>query len=81
MLKRIREREIIVMKTDKSSRFVVTDEQEYLKMGEAHTKDDTKITRKTIIEMERQLNAHCVAWAKLWRSGSRLMSDTILAAP
>ena len=39
---RIRKEEIVVMKTEKSSRFVVTSREEYLKMGEEHTSKDKK---------------------------------------
>ena len=65
----MKDREIIIIKTDKSSRFVVTNVEEYIKMGEAHTSKDRKINRKEINEIEKQLNGHCVAWAKMWGSG------------
>ena len=67
--KKVKERKIIVMKTDKSSRFAVCSEEAYLRMGQAHTSKDRRIERKDLIEIEKNLNAHCVAWSKLWRSG------------
>ena len=38
--KRINNEEIIVMKTDKSGKFVVTTPENYIKMGEEHNKKD-----------------------------------------
>ena len=45
LMKKISDRSVVVVKTDKSSRFVVTTEDEYIKMGEAHTSKDRKISR------------------------------------
>ena len=42
--KRIKNEEIMVMKTDKSGKFVVTTPENYIKMGEEHTKKDEEIT-------------------------------------
>ena len=67
--KRIKERSLIVIKTDKSSRFAVVSEEAYLRLGQVHTGKDKIITRKELIETEKLLNAHCVAWGKVWRSG------------
>ena len=38
IMKRVRNREIIIIKTDKSSRFVVTNEENYVRMGSVHSK-------------------------------------------
>ena len=61
--KRINNRELIILKTDKSSKFAVTSEQEYLKMGQEHTSKDREITRQELIEIEENLNGHNRAWA------------------
>ena len=53
--KRIKEGELVIMKTDKSSKFCVTTREEYIKMGEAHTKKDKKIKREEIHELEKQI--------------------------
>ena len=45
LMKKIEDRSVIIMKTDKSSRFVATTEEEYLKMGRVHTMRDKKISR------------------------------------
>ena len=57
------------MKTDKSTKFAVTTEQEYLKMGQEHTSKDREITRQEIIEIEEKLNGHNRAWVQIWGSG------------
>jgi hypothetical protein len=53
--KRMKEGELVIMKTDKSSKFCVTTREEYIKMGEAHTKKDKKIKREEIHELEKQI--------------------------
>ena len=67
--KRIAKRELIVLKIDKSSKLAVTTEDEYMKMGLEHTKNDKEITRAEIIENEELLNGHNRAWAQIWNSG------------
>ena len=67
--KKVKERSLIVIKTDKSGRFAVTSEEAYLRMGQVHSKKDKVISRKELVESEKLLNAHCVAWGKIWRSG------------
>ena len=67
--KRTRNNEIIVMKTDKSGRFVVTNEQEYVKMGQEHTNKDIEITIREVHEMEKVCNDHTRAWSYIWKSG------------
>ena len=67
--KRIAGGELIVIKTDKSSKLAVTNQEEYLKMGLDHTAKDRVIRRHEIIEMEENLNGHSKAWANIWNSG------------
>ena len=67
--KRISNGEIIVIKTDKSSKLAVTNQEEYKKMGQEHTQKDKKISRQEVINMEETLNGHNRAWAHIWNSG------------
>ena len=53
----------------KSTRFTVTDEKNYKRMGAVHIGKDRKIDRKELIEIERRLNGQCTYWAKMWNSG------------
>ena len=58
-----------MIKTDKSSKLAVTNQEEYLKMGLDHTAKDKVIRRQEVIEMEENLNGHSKAWANIWNSG------------
>ena len=53
------------MNTDKNGRFVIASLEEYKKMEEDHTKKDKPITATEIDIIEKQLNGHCIAWAKM----------------
>ena len=67
--KRIKENEVVILKTDKSGKMCLVTRDEYMKMGLEHTKKDAEIDRKGIIEKEKQLNGHVFFWAKMWGSG------------
>ena len=69
LAKRRKNMEIVILNTDKSSRFVITAMDEYKKMGEDHTAKDKIITATEIDIIEKQLNGHCIAWAKMKSSG------------
>ena len=69
LLKRIEKEEIIVMKTDKSGRFVVTTPDKYKEMGEEHTNKGEEIEWNTVREMERRINSHTIAWELIWNTG------------
>ena len=83
LLKRIRAGELLIIKTDKSGKFCIVSVQDYLKLGEVHTKQDKKITRETVVKTEKLLNSHSTAWCKIWSSGEnhghsdRIMSSKI----
>ena len=67
--KRIRDGELVVMETDKSNRFCVTDINTYRIMGEVHTGKDRKITREEMIEKEKILNSHAAMMRKMMNFG------------
>jgi hypothetical protein len=67
--RRIKEGEILVMKTDKSSKLAVTTRDEYVKMGEVHTRKDKPVKREEIREIEKNLNGHSRMWAKMMNVG------------
>ena len=52
--KRIKTREIIIMKTDKSTKMVVTTPQEYTRIGYEPTRKDREINRQELIEIEEK---------------------------
>ena len=60
--KRINDEEIVVLKADKSSRFVVTTLENYLEMGREHTDKDEEVDWEEVKNMERKINFHTTAW-------------------
>ena len=56
--KRIKEGEIIISQTDKSSRFAVLTKKQYLDAGKVHTSKDKEITWKEVKYIQSQINAH-----------------------
>ena len=67
--KRIKEGEIIVMKTDKSGRFVVTTPENYVEMGKEHTDKDIEIGWEKVRQLEKTIHSHSMAWAQIWSYG------------
>ena len=66
---RIKNKELIVLKTDKSGKLCVASKEEYVKMGLVHVGKDRKIGWKEIEEMEKQINGHSIAWVKMHGRG------------
>ena len=66
---RMKKEEIVIMKTDKSGRFLVTTPEEYLKMGEVHTEKDKEITWEEVKDLEKEIGAHTTAWSLIWNVG------------
>ena len=56
--KRIKDKEIIILKSDKSGKLCISTREKYTKMGEKHTEKDEIVDRKNIIEKEKNLNGH-----------------------
>ena len=67
--KKIKDGDIIVLKTDKSGKLCVASRDAYVKMGMIHTEKDKKIGWNEIQEMEKQINGHSVAWVKMHNTG------------
>ena len=67
--KKIKSGEVIVMNTDKSSKFAITTIEDYKRMGEIHTRNDKKISRRELIEREKTLNSHSAMWNKMLSLG------------
>ena len=58
LMKRIKNKEIIITSTDKSSRFAVLTREQYLKSGYEHTKKDTIIGWEKVKYLQSQVNGH-----------------------
>ena len=61
--KRIKEKQIVILKTDKSGKMCLVTMEEYKLMGMEHTNKDEEIDRRGIIEIEKQLNGHVFFWS------------------
>ena len=55
---RIKSYELMVVSTDKSSRFAVRSYQQYLDAGHSHTSKDKEITWDEVRYMKNQTNSH-----------------------
>ena len=67
--KKIKDGDIVVLRTDKSGKLCVASRDAYVKMGMMHTNKDKKIGWKEIEEMEKQINGHSIAWVKMYNTG------------
>ena len=56
ILKRLRDSELIIMKTDKSGKFCIVSIEDYLRMGQDHISKDKEIGRLEVIEIDKLLN-------------------------
>ena len=66
---RVEKGEIVVLKTDKSSKLAVMKTDEYLKMGRGTRTKDKKVERGEIIKRERRINEHTEMWVRMTRAG------------
>ena len=65
LLKRIQEKEIIVLMTDKTGKLAVISREEYLRMGEVHTSKDIEIGWGEAAEIQKLTNGHTSSWIKI----------------
>ena len=66
---RIKEGEIVVLKTDKSGKLVICDKEEYLKMGKSKIVEDRKLERGEIKKIEEKINDHTRMITKIFNIG------------
>ena len=67
--RRLMDGEIIIMRSDKSSKLAITDVETYLKLGEKHIKKDKEITLKEVAGMEKDVNGHTAMCIKMTGMG------------
>ena len=68
-MKRIKDEEIIVMKTDKSGKMSVTSRDKYKELGKLHVGVDEEVDRAQVRRIDKLMNNHSVAWVGKWRMG------------
>ena len=66
---RIKNKEIIVLKTDKSGKITIVDRESYLAMGRKLNGEDRKIDREELRVRERKINEHTKMWCKIINAG------------
>ena len=65
----IKNKEIIIVKTDKSGKLAVTDKETYLEMGRKQIEGDIEIDRKEIRRREKIINSHSAMRCKFSNMG------------
>jgi hypothetical protein len=79
----MKEGDILIMRSDKSSKLAITDVETYLKLGDKHIKKDKEITLKEVADMEKDVNGHTAMFIKMtgmgkeWGQGDRMRTSTI----
>ena len=56
VLKKLKDEEWLIMKTDKSGKFCIVSYEDYIKMGQSHVRKDIRIERKDVIENSTSSN-------------------------
>ena len=56
--KRVKEGELVVVKSDKSGKFSIMSMDEYRRAGEVHTRKDREVTVDFLLKNQRKLNGH-----------------------
>jgi hypothetical protein len=80
--KRVKEGELVIMPTDKSSKLAVCDMETYRELGAVHTMNDKEITRAEFLETEKIINGHTAMHIKMqgmgdnWGHSQRMRSTT-----
>ena len=79
--KRIKDGDLVVLKTDKSGKMSVTDRDNYVQMGQEHVKNDKIITREEVKKTDKVMNEHSAAWCNMWGTGKHHgQEDRILSS-
>ena len=67
--KRMKEGEIVVVKTDKSSKLVLMKREDYLKIGETDCKEDKLLSRTYVKRIQKKMNEHVRMLSKSFNIG------------
>ena len=67
--KRLQEKEIVVLKTDKSGKLTLMNREKYLELGKKMNNGDIRIDRKELRVKERKINEHSKMWTKIVNAG------------
>ena len=56
--KRIKEGEYLVLKSDKSNKFVILSREAYIQMGMKHVTEDKELTNSEVTDIQRKITGH-----------------------
>ena len=62
-------KEIIVLKTDKSGKLTIIEREKYLELGKVQNAQDRKIEREELRKIERKINEQTKMWLKILNAG------------
>ena len=83
LLKRKKDGDIIVLTTDKSGKFAVTEMETYLAMGAIHTSKDSVVSDHEVKKIQRLHNGHVAMWTRMtsmgqvWKHEDRIRESCI----
>ena len=60
----IKNKEIVILKTDKTGKFCVMDRDKYKEVGEKQIEGEIEVDRREIMRREQILNSHSAMWYK-----------------
>ena len=81
MLKRMKNEDLIIMKTDKSGKMSLTTKEDYLEMGKPHVGENEEVGREKIREIDKLMTEHSVAWCTIWGTGrSHDQEDRVISS-
>ena len=67
--KRVRDGQLVVVRTDKSGKFCLMSLEEYRRAGEVHTAKDTEVSLDFLINTQRKINGHLSMLLKTFMAG------------
>ena len=67
--KRVKEGELVVVRTDKSGKFSLMSLEEYRRAGEVHTSKDKEVTVEFLLKNQRKINGHLSMLLKTFMVG------------
>ena len=62
---RIKDNELVILKTDKSGKLIAMKREDYEKLGKDKCRQDKKIKREEIRRIERRINEQTKMWCKM----------------
>ena len=69
LLKRARNKEIVISTTDKSGRLTVSTYDSYIQQGSQHVKNDVKVTWKEVMKSKEDVLSHTRVLSHIFRVG------------